>query len=323
MNAKVSVIVPVYNVENYITTCINSICKQKYTNLEIIVVDDGSSDNSGILCDELAQKDSRIQVLHKQNGGLSDARNCGISLATGEYLCFVDSDDYIDEEMISTLYMLIVRYNADISSCAYTMRYPDYDEIINEGAEVVCYSPEEAFKVLLHRNNIGVIAWNKMYKKDLFNKINYPVGQHFEDINTTYKLIDKAKRIVYTPKSYYYYVQRSTSINGNNFAKVRFSPTIYDMEKAADELFDFVKQKYPHCITDIAIGCIDYYLRVINTLLFFNRDNQQLMQKCTVLIKQYRKCIRTHEFITIRKKIQFFLFGFFPVLYKFIICFLY
>ncbi len=216
----ISIIVPVYKVEEYINKCVDSIINQTYKNLEIILVDDGSPDNCPKICDEYAKKDSRIKVIHKPNGGLSDARNRGIKEATGEYIGFIDSDDYIDEGMYEYLYELIKKYDADISICGHR----DVGLVNREGVvpnEELKLNNIEALKILAEDGVIKNHAVTKLYKRSLFidNNIEYPVGKIMEDILTTYKLIEKSKVIVVGTKTFYNYLKREDSITGKKSAQ--------------------------------------------------------------------------------------------------------
>ena len=169
MDEKISVIVPVYNVEQYLDRCVDSIINQTYKNLEIILINDGSTDNSGQLCDELAKKDDRIRVIHKENGGLSDARNVGINVAEAELIGFIDSDDYIDEDMYEVLMTNLKRANADLSMCGHYDVYNDVLEAQVTEKKTWELSPQEAIKMVMEAKILSVTAVNKLYKKSLFS----------------------------------------------------------------------------------------------------------------------------------------------------------
>lgn len=211
----ISVIVPVYKVEKYLEKCIESIIKQTYTNLQIILVDDGSPDNCGKICDEYAKKDSRIEVIHKINGGLSDARNVGINRANGRYIGFVDSDDYIKEDMYEKLINLIKEYDADISICNLYDVIDGNECIRNKDNGIHEYSRIDILKEILLDKNIQSYAWNKLYKKELFDEIKYPIGKKYEDIGTTFYLFEKCNKIVVTSEPEYYYLKRADSLVNN------------------------------------------------------------------------------------------------------------
>lgn len=209
----VSVIVPVYKVEQYLNRCVSSIIRQSYANLEIILVDDGSPDRCPQLCDEWALQDSRIKVIHKENGGLSDARNAGIKKACGKYICFVDSDDYISSKFVETLYELIHMYNTDISAVSLKeVSSINQENVVSSHAENIVFEGEAALKELFSNDTFANYAWNKMYKRDLFEDVKFPVGRKMEDLGTTYKLLLKAERIAYSTEVLYYYFQREDSI---------------------------------------------------------------------------------------------------------------
>lgn len=211
MNNLVTVIVPVYNVEKYLDRCIRSIITQTYRDLEIILVDDGSTDNSGKISDDYALIDSRINVIHKENGGLSSARNRALDIAKGDYIAFVDSDDYIESTMIEGMMNNFISAEVDIVVCGYN--------VVNEEGEVVCkktgafeklMSGEEMTKDILLDKFPYSFAWNKIYRKSLFLDVRYPEGRYYEDIPVTYKLAYRAKHIYIKNNCYYnYFLYRS------------------------------------------------------------------------------------------------------------------
>ena len=211
----ISIIIPVYKVEKYLEKCIESVLKQTYTNLQIILVDDGSPDNCGKICDEYAKKDARIEVIHKANGGLSDARNVGISIAKGKYIGFVDSDDYIKTDMYEKLINLIKKYNADISVCNLYDVIDGKEYIRNKENGIQEYNRIEILKEILLDKNIQSYAWNKLYKKELFDEIKYPIGKKYEDIGTTFYVFEKCNKIVVTSEPKYYYLKRADSLVNN------------------------------------------------------------------------------------------------------------
>ena len=232
----ISVIIPVYKVEKYINRCIDSVINQTYKNLEIILVDDGSPDNCPKICDDYAKKDERIKVIHKENGGLSDARNKGIQQATGKYIGFVDSDDYIDIKMYETLKNTLEKNDADISSCK-CVRFHNKLEINQKkyNNRVVVYTQEEYMKKFF---KIGIqecvyYAWNKLYKKNIICSDQYPKGLTSEDVVGTYKALLKSKKIVEINYPYYYYFYNERSITGSKFSNKDF-----DLIKIWDTIID-------------------------------------------------------------------------------------
>lgn len=209
----ISVIVPIYNVENYIKKCIESICNQTYQDLEILLIDDGSTDLSGKICDIYAQKDTRIIVVHKNHGGVSDARNTGIEKANGEYLAFVDGDDYIHERMYEILMKNLQNTGADISVCGFKKiaKSIESDTLISK-EDFEIYEGSDIIYRLWLDNVRTVVLWNKLYRKQIFNNLRYPIGRYHEDTFIIHRVLAKCKKIVYSNLELYYYVQRSDSI---------------------------------------------------------------------------------------------------------------
>lgn len=207
---KISVIVPVYKAEEYLERCVRSICRQTFENLEILLVDDGSPDNSGLMCDRFAELDSRIRVIHKENGGLSDARNAGIEQSTGDYIAFVDSDDWLDPTMLSVLYNLCESHEAGIAECSYRNFFPDKTQTETEcSGEVVEFTPIQAIESNLDWGLCKPVAWNKLYHRDVVGNIRYPYGKIHEDEFTTHLFYLAAKKIVYIDRAFYNYERRN------------------------------------------------------------------------------------------------------------------
>lgn len=242
MNELISVIVPVYNVEKYLARCVESIRKQTYSNLEIILVDDGSPDACPQMCDQFASDDSRIKVIHKPNGGLSDARNAGIEAASGAYIGFVDSDDYIHPQMYMELWKgLKAEEGADIAVCGVKKVFDDGGDIPDHpDNRVRVYSGREAVENIFNASLYlqSVVAWNKLYKRELFDEVRYPAGKLHEDEFTTYELFYKSDKVVYNTGIYYYYYQRADSIMGER--KTTFSS---DGLEAYEQMADFFEKK--------------------------------------------------------------------------------
>lgn len=226
MKPLVSIIVPVYNVEKYVRKCLDTLSRQTYENTEIIVVDDGSVDESGRICDELSKKDKRMRVFHKENGGLSSARNHGIKKAKGEFVCLVDSDDYVETRFVEKMVEAVISSDADIAICGYNKELPKAETISGKEATV---------RLLTDQENMEVIAWNKMYRLKLFDDITYPEGSNYEDNLTTYKLMSRARKVTYIAESLYAYVERTGSIT-NKDKKIE---RLKSRERAAEEAIEF------------------------------------------------------------------------------------
>lgn len=211
---KVSIVIPVYNVQDYLKRCLESITGQTYKNLQIILIDDGSTDRSGELCRFFEQQDERILVIQQENQGLSQARNCGIKYAAGDYLMFVDSDDWLAAGVVENAVTIAERENADIV-IGNLVKTDGKKEIRTQVPSKTILSRKEALYELACDRYIKNYACGKLYKKELFQEVYYPAGRKFEDIPTTYRLFEKAERIVWTPEIYYYYYQRKNSITQN------------------------------------------------------------------------------------------------------------
>lgn len=215
----ISIVVPVYNVKDYLGKCLNSLLSQTYENLEIIIVDDGSTDGSNMICDKYAKTFNQIKVIHKKNGGLSDARNVGIEKASGRYITFVDSDDVIESNMIEYLYGLTQKYNAEIGICDPVHCYSNENIDFLEAIKETIFSSEEAIIEMLYQKSFLVAAWGKIYLTEWFKDIKFPVGMLFEDSAVMYKLFDKADVIVYGNAKLYGYMHRENSITTKAFSK--------------------------------------------------------------------------------------------------------
>lgn len=237
---KISVIVPVYNVQEYLVRCVKSIQNQTFGDMEIVLVDDGSTDLSGYMCDEMARYDGRIKVIHKKNGGLSDARNAGIDIARGEYFFFVDSDDWIDDDTLEVLYRIAIDEHADIVECSYRNIFMDYveDETANTG-EMIIGDSIFALKGQIAWKYFKSVAWNKLYHKKIFSDgKRYPVGKYHEDEFFTHKAFCAAERLVYIDLAKYNYVrERKGSITHKVTSK------ILDSCYALRERMDFVHER--------------------------------------------------------------------------------
>ena len=221
-NPVISVIIPVYNVEKYLKKCIQSIIDQTYKNLEIILVDDGSSDNSGKICDEFAQKYNRIKVIHKTNGGLSDARNAGLDIMSGEWVSFVDSDDFVSPYYIENLHYLVNKYDVDIAITSFVRFYNENTKLSSSkisNQEVLLHDPNDAVKNMLYGKYYSVSAWSKMYKKDLFYNKRFTKGKIYEDFELMPIITSQSKKVAFCNVIDYFYYCRQNSITKSDFSK--------------------------------------------------------------------------------------------------------
>lgn len=255
INTLVSVIVPVYKVERYIYQCVNSILHQTYRNIEIILVDDGSPDDCGKICDIIGGTDKRIRVIHKENGGLSDARNAGIEVAHGEYITFVDSDDLIESQMIEKLLEVAEKYNADIAECKYT-RCSDTGVLerskVQKKRIKVVRSNTELMRTYLNDTGLSTTAWGKLYKRHLFSKIRYPKGKLHEDVFTTYQLIGLSSIGIVIPYVGYIYRINSEGIMHSSFSNRNLHAIEGKLQQAK-----YIERKYP-ILKDLAYKEIIY-----------------------------------------------------------------
>ncbi len=239
----ISVIVPVYNVEQYLDQCVQSIVNQTYKNLEIILVDDGSPDNCPAMCDAWAQKDSRIKVIHKENGGLSDARNAGLAIAAGDYIGFVDSDDYIESTMYEELMTHLTDTGSDIAACGVQMVWEDGKTamLTRHGSTVL--DNAQAMEAIIAESWLKQPVWYKLYKRSTVEGILFEKGKCHEDVFWSYQPIARAKRICVFDDPLYFYRQRGGSIMGEGFSVKRL-----DALEAKTQRLEYLKVNYPNLV---------------------------------------------------------------------------
>lgn len=243
MDKLLSIIVPVYKVEKYLPRCLDSILAQTYKNLEVLLIDDGSPDNSGAICDEYASRDNRIRVFHKENNGVSSARNLGLKEAKGEYIGFVDSDDFIASEMYAVLVANLEEHDADISICGFVQedtsgvfhRYFKEDITIN-------LSTDEQIECLLENRYYRCSIWDRIFKKEVLNNVSFHKDiKIYEDMLFDYEAIKNSQKAVYTSTPYYYYCENDS----NSAARSPFSDTKMDIIKVCNTIFEDIKINYP------------------------------------------------------------------------------
>lgn len=296
-NEKISVIVPVYKVESYLDRCVASIVNQTHSNLEIILVDDGSPDNCGAMCDAWAAKDPRIKVIHKENGGLSDARNAGMAIATGEYIAFVDSDDYLAPEMYRQLFEHMVADKSDIAACGVEMVIEDGSPsrmLTKSGCCVL--NTEEAMASVIAEDWLKQPVWYKLYKTDLIRDILFPVGKYHEDVFWTYRAVAWAKKVSILDTPCYFYTQRSGSIMGSGYSLKRL-----DAIEAKQHRLEFIKENFPvlteKAQVDLLFSCL--YQGQLTRKYLSGSEKQQaltLLQKtCADVPLETRGLSFTHQ----------------------------
>ena len=297
---KISVIIPVYKVEKYLKKCVESVINQTYTNLEIILVDDGSPDKCPSICDYFEEKDKRIKVIHKVNGGLSDARNYGIKEATGHWITFIDSDDYVAADYIEYLYELVMTNNADISIVLPQIFYEgkDVSYAKKNKEKILQFDKNSALKIMLYQKEFDTSAWGKLYKRSLFKNIEFPKGKIYEDISTVYKAILKSNKITFSNQKKYFYLKRKDSIMGQKFKSADM-----DYVYQAREMYNGIK-KLNNNTLEQAARC--RYLNANFSILKkikFSKNNKKYIYEIGNNIKKLRKNIIIDKNVRFKTKL--------------------
>lgn len=272
----ISVIVPVYNVRKYIRQCLESIQSQTYDALEILLVDDGSTDGSGKICDELAKEDERIVVIHQENKGLSGARNSALDIARGELITFVDSDDWVEQQTVEKLLAAMMQEDADLAICGAVFCGEDGHVLFERKSDKLIIASGEELMRLFLCSNIGIgTSWGKLYKTCFFDKLRFPEERYHEDGYTTHQLLDFSYRTVVIPEALYWYRQTPQSILHRTF-NVRHMDALY----AAQERADYIEHRYPN-LSKFAYAGIVYaasvvYERMIKAKFYDTRIETEL-----------------------------------------------
>ena len=310
----ISVIVPVYKTQQYLDRCVSSIRNQTYKNLEIILVDDGSPDRSGEICDSFALEDSRIRVVHKENGGLSSARNAGLDVMTGEYVVCVDSDDDIALDMIETLYGLCVTHGAQIA-CGGVEKVNDQGHVgyFNENlTDFLLLTREEALRELLENQRILNSLWDKLYHKSIFDGIRMTKGILYEDCDIMYLCMQKAERVVYTGKPLYHYYLSQGSI-----LRATFNARRFDLIRVLRKRMAFYQQEYPQLMDIVRAKYVDLGLEI----LYQSRNAKDCLDLRKELADEIRRMLREYPNLPMtrnnRIKVVFFRMGM-PIFVAFI-----
>lgn len=308
----ISIIVPVYNVEKYLKKCVDSIVNQTYKNLEIILVDDGATDNSGKICDELVELDNRIKVYHKKNGGLSDARNYGVERATGDYIGFVDSDDYIDAEMYERLYEAIKKENVDVAECNLKIVYPEKTDLFTDQKYYQICNKQEYLEEYLKIEKIFGSACVRLTKADIARKLKFPVGKLYEDTYYAYDLIGIVDKYVIVDNPYYNYLMRENSITN-----AKFNPRIFDLIEIVEKFHTNVYKNYPSLKEAADCRKMYAYFSVLNSILLEEdfKNNSFYKQIIDYFKEEYTKLLR-NKYITRNRKLSILLIKFSINLYR-------
>ena len=303
----ISVIIPVYNVYKYLDKCMETVINQTYHNLDIIMIDDGSIDGSGELCDEYAKRDERIRVIHQANKGISGVRNTALNVLKGDYVCFVDSDDYTTPDMIEKLFSAVVTYESDIAICGfYTQRG---DNIIIEDPvadEVLLFNCEDALDELIEDRIIHNYLWDKIFKKSMFDGIRFPLGRAYEDMAIMYKLFANADKICKIPDCLYYYQKRSGSISDHFSDYEKWYHNCNDMITAKTERYNFmIEQKNTYLEQKSMASLISIIYEGIKLAHYYS-DKEKYSQYMLFLKTNKRK-IKENPYIKGKdKKLLFF-----------------
>lgn len=246
--SKISIIIPIYNVEKYLPQCLESVINQTYQNLEIILINDGSTDSCPQICNDYASRDSRIKVVHQKNGGLSAARNAGLQIATGEFISFVDSDDLLSLDFYHILLNTLLENDADIAECEF-QKFVNKEKIKylhNEAENIIQVFEGEKIIKALSKGPLHVMVWNKLYKIKLVSGILFPLNRISEDLFWTYKVYGDCTKTVKINKELYFYRQRENSIMASRYSVKRL-----DSLDAYEEKIDYLKEKFPNLVEDV------------------------------------------------------------------------
>ena len=314
---KISVIVPVYNVEPYLRRCVDSIVVQTLSDFEIILVDDGSTDGCGRICDEFASTDIRVTVIHKENGGLGSARNAGLDAARGDYLAFVDSDDCIAPEMYQRLLAALQKANADLSICGYQKINENHEAIGAAGTypfEIIT-GMQALEKLYTHDYVYFTIACNKLFKRCVFDAIRFPEGKLFEDGYAAFRYYYASKTVVCLPEGFYFYLTRSNSIT----TSVLGVKNLDGLDAEVDSI-DFLREK--RCFSLLAHAQIKYAGAVISNLKRYNLKQNDIRLRFKEIKKDFVRLypdIMRNRMLSNKEKVLLTSFAFSPRLCKSII----
>ena len=288
-NPLISIIVPVYNVISYLPQCIDSLLEQTYKNIEVILVDDGSTDGSECLCDQYAEKDNRVKVIHQKNQGLGPARNTGIRTAKGSWLGFVDSDDHPEKEMFAQLLQSALQANAQIAVCGYYEDYPDFSRSCPAKKIAPVLSAEETFCEAIAEDSFESFMWNKLFQKELWEKIRFPDSkQPYEDIAVFYRILNGVTTVAYISSALYHYRQRQESLtHGKQFNKNRM--ILFDYYRRLLEYSKNRNGSYEAAIrTAMLLNSLRFYVELME---HETPGSAEIKETLFAIIRQNRKWI--------------------------------
>ncbi len=310
MNNKplVSLIIPVYNVEAYLRECLDSVINQSYSNLEIIIVNDGSTDGSLSICEEYAAKDERIRVITQKNGGLSRARNTGLDSAKGLYIGFIDSDDKIHRKFVEAFIDVIEKTGCSIAVCDYCVEECKLNCIDDSYIEMV---QSEAISGLLDDRGYKCFAWNKIYLRELFVDMEFPEGKIFEDIKLMYDIFNKVSSIAYIKQSMYFYRTRKGSITKRSFSK-----ETYHLLESIDYVIANAESVPNIDYTRLMMGYLSYYIGFVRRGKIANADVSAESRKLNEYIRENRSSVISSKTIRTIKKAELLIFAYTPHIYS-------
>lgn len=315
MSPKISIIVPVYKVEEYLPKCIDSILAQTFTDFELILVDDGSPDRCGEICDEYAKEDSRIVVIHKENGGQATARNMGLDIARGEYIGFVDSDDWIEKDMYEILYRLCINNDCEIANCCSTIYYKNRI-VVNGGHSLILQNKEEAMKTLLIGELYDECLWTKLISRKLLNGIRIPEGIKYEDTAFTYKVFDRARKIACIGTAKYNYIKRDNSTMDRAIKDI-CTDAIFIYE----DMYQFIHNRYPELVDVVILKLGNSAMNVLKLICKaddFSIHKKKYYEVSRILNSHFRECMNLKDY-PFNVKILLAALKTQPMLYRFMI----
>ncbi|MFD4058817.1 glycosyltransferase [Streptomyces californicus] len=327
MKPRLSIIVPVYNVASYLRNCVNSILSQTFGDFELILVNDGSNDDSGAICDEFVKIDRRVTVIHKENGGVSSARNAGIRIAKGDFIGFIDSDDFIHEKMYEVLYQTAIEQSSDIVVCDFEKVEPNQRLSTRESIEqctLKSFSNIDALNQLFHFNSNDVrtgagnnvkwvVLWNKIFKRELFKSIIFEEGRICEDELIIHKLLFNSTKTTYISQKFYYYVQRPNSIIRSSFSLNKFNDKVYALKNRSDYFLNIHEEElhYKAYISYMESFIWNYYLAKAE----LSNVDQEIVRLKNEFNKSWM-CLLRNPLIGIKQKVAIMAFIINPLIYE-------
>lgn len=315
----ISIIVPVYNVEKYLSKCVDALLTQTYDNLEIILVDDGSTDSSGMLCDIYGKENINIYVIHKKNGGLSDARNAALDICKGEYITCVDSDDIVTNDYVETLYQGIEKYNCKISIGEISTFYDEKEWSnvkIDENNTWELLSSGDALKTILVQGKFDVSACSKLYARELFEGIRYPLKKWYEDLGTTYKLIGRTTNIAWCGKVIYGYRRNRV---GSITTMKTYNPKVLEIIEMYEGFYRYIQNEYPHLIREANCRYATCAAAVLERLYISKEEKEfkdTVVEMRKLIRSRYKDILRST--LSLRRKMKLFIASLSGCMYRII-----